>query len=366
MWKKRLILFVTFIAGLYYFLEFVVPPTMPGNSTAGVVRSIETTTDQPSKTSHVKIVLDTFTRISTLPVSPIDKITCVTENGDEQVETSKLRPTDIVMVNDSDKGMVTATNNAQVRVGIFGGARTINAEVNDGKSNILAYRTDETGGDNQVDDLKTLAVNDLVTRIGPTTYLSGWMTDVGNFFVVLTTMPWGFALFSLWLMHSSAIRKHSKEWYNSLLFFLGLVIGILGGMGYGITATTKYQTFLVFMNDTVSQYIGFAFYSATFSILSFYLASAAYRSFKAKSREAVLMMVASLIVMLGQIPFGLYLTKWIPYDWAQMPVISQWLQLILNTAAYRGMWFGMMLASMAIGLRYWLSLERGAFFDREL
>jgi len=32
----------------------------------------------------------------------------------------------------------------------------------------------------------------------------------------------------------------------------------------------------------------------------------------------------------------------------------------------RGMWFGMMVGAIAVGLRFWLSLERGAFFDREL
>jgi hypothetical protein len=72
--------------------------------------------------------------------------------------------------------------------------------------------------------------------------------------------------------------------------------------------------------------------------------------------------------MLGQIPFGVYLTSWIPGEAAKtlIPRMSQWLQLVPNTAAVRGIWFGMMVAAMAIALRFWLSLERGAFFDREL
>ena len=369
MWKKKLIIFVTFIAGFYYFLEFVVPPTMPGQSTAGVLKSVQTKTNTAQNTSDVTLVLDTFKRVDNVRISTAKTVTCITEEGNKEVETAKLRPTDVVLLNGTDRAIVIARNNADVKLGVIGGSKTIKAKVVEGKSHTLAFRTDETGGDSQIDDLSTLAANDLITRIGPTTYLSGWTTQIGDFFIVLTTMPWGFALFSLWLMHSSAIRKRTKEWYMSVLFFVGLVIGIIGGVGNGIVVTDKtsqLDTFLAFMNDTVALYIGFAFFSATFSILSFYLASAAYRSFKAKSREAVLMMVAALIVMLGQIPFGLYLTRWIPYESAQMPVISRWLQLVLNTAAYRGMWFGMMLASMAIGLRYWLSLERGAFFDREL
>jgi hypothetical protein len=95
--------------------------------------------------------------------------------------------------------------------------------------------------------------------------------------------------------------------------------------------------------------------STIFSLLTFYLASAAYRSFKAKSWESVLMMASAIIVMLGQISLHAWLTS-----------ASTWILYIVNTAAVRGMWFGMMLGAIAVGLRMWLSLERGAFFDREL
>ena len=43
MWKRRLIAVVTFLAGLYYFLEFVVPPTIPWQSVSGRVLEVTPT-----------------------------------------------------------------------------------------------------------------------------------------------------------------------------------------------------------------------------------------------------------------------------------------------------------------------------------
>ena len=46
--------------------------------------------------------------------------------------------------------------------------------------------------------------------------------------------------------------------------------------------------------------------------------------------------------------------------------IAQWLLLEINTPAQRGILFGLNLGLLATSLRYWLSLERGAYFDKEL
>ena len=54
--------------------------------------------------------------------------------------------------------------------------------------------------------------------------------------------------------------------------------------------------------------------------------------------------------------------------WANLRIenIAQWLLLEVNTAAQRGILFGLTLGLLATSLRYWLSLERGAYFDKEL
>jgi len=154
-------------------------------------------------------------------------------------------------------------------------------------------------------------------------------------------------------VHSSNIRKRRTEWSLSVLFFAAVALGVVAGLGFGLPEDSREWTKK--LSDIVMFDLLRPLGSTVFSLLAFYLASAAYRSFKAKSREAVLMMVAALTVMLGQLSLHAWLTS-----------ASTWILYIVTTGAVRAMEFGLMLSGIAIGLRLWLSLERGAFFDREV
>ena len=46
--------------------------------------------------------------------------------------------------------------------------------------------------------------------------------------------------------------------------------------------------------------------------------------------------------------------------------IANWLLTVINASAQRGILFGLTVGGLAVSLRYWLSLERGAYFDKEL
>ncbi len=90
--------------------------------------------------------------------------------------------------------------------------------------------------------------------------------------------------------------------------------------------------------------------SAMFSLLGVYIASAAYRAFRVKSLESALMMVSAVIVMLGQIPFGISVYE-------HMPTIRQWLLETPNSAAFRAIALGAAVAGVVMSFRMWLSLE---------
>ncbi len=98
--------------------------------------------------------------------------------------------------------------------------------------------------------------------------------------------------------------------------------------------------------------------AAMFSLLAFYIASAAYRAFRVKSAEAALMMIAALIVMFGQIPFGGHI-------WGEFPAVRLWVMQVFSTPAFRGIALGAAVASLAMAMRMWLSLETGAFYREE-
>lgn len=97
--------------------------------------------------------------------------------------------------------------------------------------------------------------------------------------------------------------------------------------------------------------------AAMFSLLAFYIATAAFRSFRVRSKEAALMMIAALIVMLGQIPHGpIYISE-------DLPQIRLWLLKNVNTPVNRAIFFGAAIAGLAAAVRLWLSLERSPLSD---
>ena len=97
--------------------------------------------------------------------------------------------------------------------------------------------------------------------------------------------------------------------------------------------------------------------SAMFSLLGFYIAAAAYRAFRVRSAESSLMMIAAVLVMLGQIPFGVWI-------WSGLPDLRLWLLEIPNSAAFRAITFGAGVAGLVMAFRMWFSIESESF-DRE-
>jgi hypothetical protein len=108
------------------------------------------------------------------------------------------------------------------------------------------------------------------------------------------------------------------------------------------------QKFLVILRNGIFFPLG----SAMFSLLAFYIATAAYRSFRLKSLEASIMMLAAVLVILGQIPHGP------TYIWSGLPALRLWMLENLSTPAFRAIYFGIMVAGLAMAVRMWLSLDK--------
>jgi hypothetical protein len=104
--------------------------------------------------------------------------------------------------------------------------------------------------------------------------------------------------------------------------------------------------------------------SAMFSLLAFYIATAAYRAFRIQSREAALLMVAALLVMLGQIPVGVWLADRffdvVGLGDCSITQVRLWILRVINTAAFRGIALGSAIAGLSMAWRVWWSMDSGA------
>ncbi|MBK7092071.1 MAG: hypothetical protein IPH59_10190 [bacterium] len=90
--------------------------------------------------------------------------------------------------------------------------------------------------------------------------------------------------------------------------------------------------------------------STMFSLLAFFIASAAYRAFRARSVISAVLLIAALVMMLRVIPLGplsVYIND-----------TSNWLLLVPNLAAKRPIIIGVGLGMVATALKVVLGIER--------
>ena len=84
--------------------------------------------------------------------------------------------------------------------------------------------------------------------------------------------------------------------------------------------------------------------ASIFSLLAFFIASAAYRAFKARTLESTLLLAAGLLVMLGQAPITVLL-------FPGFGAIREWILAFPNTAGQRGILIGLALGVLAFSVR---------------
>jgi hypothetical protein len=107
-----------------------------------------------------------------------------------------------------------------------------------------------------------------------------------------------------------------------------------------------------------------------FSVLAFFIASAAFRAFRARSMEATALLIAGCIMMIGRVPVGDWLAQNIEnigwsfqingstYSALDFPEATSWLLNVPNAAAKRGIILGVLLSQIAIAIRIIFGIER--------
>lgn len=193
---------------------------------------------------------------------------------------------------------------------------------------------------------------------------------IGKVQLVVGAFALALGMINLLRLHVGRIVKRRPGFHNSIALVAGLVL-MLTAQIYTFHVKDPTATRQVF--DGIRRVLFDAVYqglsSTVFSLLAFYIASAAYRAFRIRSFEAGLMMCVAVLVMLGQIPVGTSITRWL-YNhvaffpgWLRFEEIRTWVMEVWNSAAQRGILFGIQIGMIAMTLRIWLSLERGSFFE---
>lgn len=88
-----------------------------------------------------------------------------------------------------------------------------------------------------------------------------------------------------------------------------------------------------------------------FALLAFFVASAAFRAFRARNVEAALLLGAAILILVGRMPMGGAL-------WDGFPDIAQWILDVPNNGSRRAIIMGAAVGAIATSLRVVLGLER--------
>lgn len=175
-----------------------------------------------------------------------------------------------------------------------------------------------------------------------------------EFLRVLAAFALILGLGSLIKVHVDKIRRRRENWQYSWVligtFLVTSIIGLFGGVdGTGILPTRigsfPFDIWTIYWNVAVP--LG----ATMFALLAFFMASAAYRAFRARSTEATLLLAAAFVVMIGVLPLGDRIS---PY----LPSFAQWIMDVPNVAGQRGILFGVAIGMLATALKIILGIER--------
>jgi hypothetical protein len=164
-----------------------------------------------------------------------------------------------------------------------------------------------------------------------------WVIIIG-----ILALPLG--IWSLLKANVHKLMKVKGERFYSGVLLAGFLAMLVTGMPHrasletGSTFMSIFTTILVPIQATI------------FSLLAFFVASAAYRAFRARSVLATILLLTAFLVMFRFIPLG-------PISTANLSLVS-WILSVPNMAAKRAIMMGIGLGATATAIKIILGIER--------
>jgi len=176
-----------------------------------------------------------------------------------------------------------------------------------------------------------------------------------NSLAYLTAMiitAFAIGIINLTRIHYRNIKLKRPDWKFSVV-----LIGSLYGMAIFSMISSPFQldpqaiVIPAGLINFIQPIWGFLYYNvmisintSIFSLLAFFIASAAFRAFKVRTLESTILLTAGLLVIIGEAPIA-------DLMWPGFSAIQNWIMLIPNTAGQRGILIGAALSIIAFSAR---------------
>jgi hypothetical protein len=169
------------------------------------------------------------------------------------------------------------------------------------------------------------------------------------------------AAFAIWLgalnlmkVSGDNIYHRGKGWPYSLVIIVCFLITVV--VGFFLSGYTHFQD-IGTRFDWIYQNVYNPLSATMFAMLAFYVASASYRAFRARNREATLLLLAGFLVMLGRVPVGDQITQFMPEGY-RLSNLTDWIMNVPNKAGQRAIMIGIALGTVSTSLRLILGIEK--------
>ncbi len=157
--------------------------------------------------------------------------------------------------------------------------------------------------------------------------------------IILTAFAVLLGLINLLSVHLSRVlrRNEPSAGYSAIVLIVAALVFAIGLIFQVPSAPMNW----IFDNVYVP------LQGAFFALVAFFLATAAYRALRAKSIETTLMLLAALVVFIGQAPLVNAMTQ-----------AKEWVLNVPSTAGARGILLGVALGTIATGVRLITGMDR--------
>jgi hypothetical protein len=163
----------------------------------------------------------------------------------------------------------------------------------------------------------------------PAAIMLQWKQPLGG--VILLT-----AAFSLVWLHLKRVRRRERRYGYSIVMLAATGAMLFVGMAFGVQEGSVFSDWFENLITPLE--------STMFSLLAFFVASAAFRAFRARTANATVLLVSASIVILGLIPFT---EDHLPF----VKEVTDFLLEYPNTAAKRAILIGVALGMISVAIK---------------
>lgn len=145
-------------------------------------------------------------------------------------------------------------------------------------------------------------------------------------------------------VHWHKVRHLQPGWVYSLFLWLGFGVMLATGLAAGPDGE---------LISLIFKHVQFPLQATIFSLLAFFVATAAYRAFRLRNLESLAFLLVAVIVLLGQIPgWGLDALR------ETLPWAREWILSVMSLGGARGILLGVALGTIVVGIRLLIGIDR--------